>query len=147
VSDSFREGLASAISMPYIHVGFSQLKRSFNRMRAESMKGDLPHNHLLLFYAAECSLKAILVRSKGARTTAGLGELTHSFSTMLRELGIPPAAVSPPPRFKLRSDTSKTFDSGLAHQAWRYGADLDALDEEKLVKWLISVCTFSEGRI
>lgn len=133
--------------MPSIHVGFSQLKRSFNRMRAEAQKGNLPHNYLLLFYAAECSLKAVLIRSKGARTTAGLDELTHNFSSMLRDLKIPPTVVSPPPRFKLRGDASKSFESGVAHQAWRYGADVDSLDEAELVRWLLTVCSFAEGRI
>lgn len=133
--------------MPLIHVGFSQLKRSFNRLRAESQKGNLPHNHLLLYYAAECSLKAILVRSNGAMSTASLAELTHSFSTMLRDLRIPPSAISPPPRFRLRGDPSKSFESTVAHQAWRYGADLDSRDEADLVKWLNDVCSFLEARI
>jgi len=133
--------------MPSIHVGFSQLKRSFNRMRAESQKGNLPHNYLLLFYAAECGLKAVLVRSKGARSTAGLDELTHNFGSMLRDLKIPPTVVSAPPRFKLIGDASGSFDSHDAHQAWRYGADVDRLDEAELVRWLRAVCSFSEGRI
>jgi hypothetical protein len=115
-------------------------------MRVEAQKGNLPHNYLLLFYAAECSLKAVLVRSKGAQTTAGLDELTHNFSSMLRDLGIPPTVVSPPPRFKLRG-ASKSFESSVAHQAWRYGADVDGPDEAELVKWLHTVCSFAEGRI
>jgi hypothetical protein len=133
--------------MASLHVGFSQLKRSFNRMRTEALKGNLPHNNLLLFYAAECSLKAVLIRSKGVRTTAGLDELTHNFSSMLRDLKIPPTAVSSPPRFKLRGDSSKSFDASVAHQAWRYGADVDSLDEAELVRWLQTVCVFAEGRI
>ena len=133
--------------MPSIHVGFSQLKRSFNRMRAESQKGNLPHNYLLLFYAAECGLKAVLVRSKGVRTTAGLDELTHNFSGMLRDLKIPPTVISVPPRFKLRGYASFSFESHAAHEAWRYGADIDTVDEAELVKWLRTLCSFSEGRI
>jgi len=133
--------------MPSIHVGFSQLKRSFNRMRAESQKGNLPHNYLLLFYAAECGLKAVLVQSKRVRTTAGLGELTHNFASMLRDLKIPPIVISVPPRFRLRGDLSESFESHVAHQAWRYGADVDSVDEAELVKWLSTVCSFSGGRI
>jgi len=116
-------------------------------MRAESQKGNLPHNYLLLFYAAECSLKAALVRSKGARTTAGLGELTHNFASMLRDLKIPPTVISVPPRFKLRGAPLESFEPHIAHQAWRYGADIDSVDEAGLVKWLSTVCSFSEGRI
>lgn len=132
--------------MPSVHVGYSQLKRSFNRMRATARNGTLPHDFLLLFYAAECGLKAVMIRNINGRTTADLNELTHNFSSMLRDLRIPPTLIPPAPQFKLRGYTEERFESSAAHQAWRYGADINGPDETAIVEWLWKVCTFAEER-
>src|ERR1700691_2233756 len=83
---------------------------------------ETPHSCLLLFYAAECGLKCALLRDRRLRSTATL-EPTHNFSLLLKDLKVPRVAVSSPPHFRLRDETSGSFDSSYAHQAWRYGVD------------------------
>lgn len=88
-------------------------------------------------------MKCALLRDRRLRSTSDL-EPTHDFSKLLKELKVPRAAVSPPPGFRLRNEPSGSFDSSHAHQAWRYGVDMESQDEIGLVEWMQKVCKYLE---
>jgi hypothetical protein len=147
-STTSRSSLASGVLesnslIPMIHATVAQLRRSFNRLRTEAQRDNRPHSCLLLFYAAECGLKCALLRGKRLRSTVMI-EPTHDFSLLLKNLKIPRAQVSAPPNFRLRNDTSGHFDSSYAHQAWRYGVDMESQDEIELVEWMRNLCAYLE---
>ena len=129
--------------MPKIQATVSQLRRAFNRLRLEAQRDIKPHNCLLLFYAAECGLKCALLRDKRLSET-GESTATHDFSALMRDLKVSPAAVSAPPSFRLQGKPSSLYDSSYAHQAWRYGVDMESADETALLEWMGKLCKYLE---
>ncbi|CAL9296206.1 hypothetical protein SUDANB25_02599 [Streptomyces sp. SudanB25_2051] len=100
----------------------------------------------MLFYAAECGLKAeILVRER-ARDTSALPEdlRNHDLRSLAKALGLPPAVAQAVQRCR-RVMLGSLGEAGQRHewvgpaelhQAWRYGADLDPEDEKRAVEAL-----------
>ena len=108
-------------------------------MTTDTARGDQPHNHLLLFYATECGLKALLCRQRRVRGTEELTDLDHNLKGLIRELGIQANDLSAPPSFRLRGE-STPHECEMAHQAWRYGADVEPAEQSQLVDWLNRAC-------
>lgn len=138
----FSAVLASNFAMPTINVSVAQLRRSFNRLRDEARKDNREHNYLLLFYATECGLKSAVLREKRLRSTSDLDQPSHDLSALVKELKLPRKVVSSqfPVTFRLRNESSPRFDCRYAHEAWRYGADVEPKDELELVQWLREIC-------
>ncbi|MFF7815925.1 hypothetical protein ACFZCF_28960 [Streptomyces sp. NPDC007945] len=137
-----------------VEVRVGQLRKSRERLseRAEVsvQQGDAATGGLLLFYAAECGLKAeIIDRVYGARDTSKLPTdlRTHDLRRLAKELGLPGGlgdAVRRCRRVKQGTvqGTGRHVQQGTyvgpaeLHEAWRYGADLNADDEKTALEAL-----------
>lgn len=141
-----------------LRVGARALRKRRDQLRdfAESMSGrgapgDGATICLLLFYAAECGLKERLLVRRGQRDSSAV-EPTHDLRRLAKELRLPRAVNGRLDRLQnCRLDASSGACVALAdlHQAWRYGARLDARDEKEALETLlalISWCEQDEGR-
>lgn len=97
---------------------------------------------LLLFYAAECGLKAELLRRTGSRDSASL-ERSHDLRSLARALNVPHSVMIGLTDCRARRDVNQRVPIRELHEAWRYGARLDPSDEKKALvalRSLISWC-------
>lgn len=122
-----------------VDVGVRQLERSRDRLArgGEELVGqtDLATGGLLLFYSAECGLKAELMRRRGLRDTAQLPEdlRTHDLRALARELRLSretQEALRGCARPRINGRALQKVEPQALHEAWRYGADLEADDEK-----------------
>ncbi|WP_103504272.1 MULTISPECIES: hypothetical protein [unclassified Streptomyces] len=141
-----------------VHVGAKALRRRRDELRdsadsldASSERDDAATVGLLLFYAAECGLKERLVRRRGQHDSAAL-EPTHDLRKLAKELRLPRALgqrLESLQSCRLRTATLGTVALADLHQAWRYGAMLDAADEKATLdalRALVGWCEQDEGR-
>lgn len=133
-----------------VDVRVGQLRRSRDRLSARgeetAAQGDLATAGLMLFYAAECGLKAEILVSVRARDTTGLPEdlRTHNLRSLAKALGLPPTAAQAVERCRriMQGSLGETgqrngwVGPSELHEAWRYGADLDPDDEKRAVQAL-----------
>lgn len=106
---------------------------------------------LLLFYAAECLLKALYMKQNGLRTaehstTAATSarSFVHRLDSVIRALKIPPKDVPSNPGALTLRDGS-TLEVQQLHQAWRYGEKADRRDE--ICDWLRLVASYALARL
>ncbi|MEU2333443.1 hypothetical protein ABZ608_07525 [Streptomyces sp. NPDC013172] len=125
-----------------VDVGVRQLERSSERLEkgGEELVGRSDHatGGLLLFYSAECALKAELMRRMGLRDTAQLPEdlRTHDLRALARELHLSAetqGALRSCARPRINGQAQQKVEPQGLHEAWRYGADLEADDEKHAV--------------
>lgn len=128
---------------------FSQreLVRAWNRLMVAAKDESRSNAHrLLLFYAAECGLKAAYLRrnNKDMLDGAIADELRHDINRVIdrlhagAHLKLPAQMTLPPLRGKEGQTVARNCSSGDINQVWRYGGDLaqpsDVEIEEKLEK-------------
>ncbi|MBD2503208.1 hypothetical protein [Anabaena azotica] len=138
-----------------IHASTRDLKKAFYAHRGivTVEKNKSISCYLLTFYAVECGFKSIWLKRNQLTGTDKIQDKTlitkdgHNFRTWFKELGLPATIVgkypdfSKIPYFRLARDQS-SWDVGKAHQAWRYGVEMDIDDEKLLVEWLNSICNW-----
>ncbi|MGN9783985.1 hypothetical protein ACTMTF_21295 [Nonomuraea sp. ZG12] len=94
-----------------------------------------PSAALLLFYGAECGLKAEILHQRGLRTTADLPDhlRNHDLQRLARELNLPPGlcAQMRPCAARRKQESQVSFSE--LHEAWRYGRSLDEKHELQAV--------------
>ncbi|MFE4912417.1 hypothetical protein ACFRCX_12830 [Streptomyces sp. NPDC056652] len=128
-----------------VNVRVGELRKSRVRLQQRGeeaeTQGDSATAGLMLFYSAECALKAeLLARVLKARDTSKLpSELrSHNLRALAKALGLSTTAqeaVKSCARVS-RTPPGGTHGSGLVapkelHEAWRYGADLDPEDQKQ----------------
>lgn len=113
------------------------------RASARELPHDMDTAALLIFYAAECSLKAVYMRFYKLRDTGEsrgnsrpAKDYGHRIDELARELRIPAAAVPRPPRILLKR-TQQEICIQSVHEAWRYGEKVEDADE--LYRWLVKL--------
>ncbi|MGW3012283.1 hypothetical protein ACWC9R_26115 [Streptomyces sp. NPDC001219] len=124
----------------------TELRDSAESVGAGGALGDLATVGLLLFYAAECGLKERLLTRQGHRDTAALMP-THDLRKLAKELRLPPALgarLEGLQSCRLRVPARGSVALADLHQAWRYGATLDAADEKEAQEALRALITWSE---
>jgi hypothetical protein len=130
-----------------VNVGVRELQSSAKRHAdvALSIKTS-SSSSLLLVYAAECGLKAALMKRTSIRDTSLLREdlRTHSLRKLARELRLPPVIDLNSLRCAHKSDKSSYVDDHELHQAWRYGRDLKGDDEVKAHSVLLELLVWCE---
>ncbi|NET56582.1 MAG: hypothetical protein F6K47_10550 [Symploca sp. SIO2E6] len=135
-----------------INTGTSQLRQAFYAHLGVSQKTQGMASNLLLFYAVECGIKSVWLRSNRLHTTNDISDQTllskdgHNLDRWRKELRIAASQVSQAPHFRLSSGGS-TLDVEKAHQAWRYGIRMDSQDEKVLVEWLENLCDWIKENI
>jgi hypothetical protein len=122
--------------MARIAAGQSELRNAFWRhFRQEAAAG-----YLLLFYSVECGLKSVYLRQNHLRTTAQiqdpeLQEKGHDIARWVKELRLPASILQTGREFRLERDGTR-HRIETAHQAWRYGVEMQKADEESLLEYL-----------
>jgi hypothetical protein len=145
--------------MAKVHVSVGALRRRRDQLSsaadsvdANATQGDVATVCLLLFYAAECGLKAQLLLRQGHRNTTALEEdVQHDLRRLAKQLRLPRIVGARLDRLqscKLSSSAGDTIALAELHQAWRYGAKLDPADEKEAretLRALISWCRQDKG--
>jgi hypothetical protein len=120
-----------------IAAGRSELRNAHWRHSRED--GSPQSKNLLLFYAVESGLKCVYLRRHTLKTTDMISDKriagTHDLRVLAKELRLPASLVGDT-YFHLHRSEQMTFPIKSAHQAWRYGIEIEKGDEEKLVKHL-----------
>lgn len=121
------------------------------RRRAAELYGsahrEMAHNldsgALLLFYSAECALKAVHMRRNNLKTTEeargtamAARSYIHNLTRLIGDLNIPRSSVSAAPPSAL-ARTMATISTSDLHQAWRYGEKINKT--EAICEWLNSI--------
>jgi len=128
-------------------------RRAFELQASASREAtiDADASALLLFYAAECGLKASYMMSKQLVSTndqrggaQSARSFVHDLVRLINALNIPRAAISAPPtRIVRRTTTSISVD--MLHQAWRYGEKVD--DTQAICAWLTSILKWCKSNL
>ncbi|GAB2896449.1 hypothetical protein [Streptomyces mayteni] len=129
-----------------VDVGVSELRRSRDRLakrgEAAEQAGEVAVAGLLLFYAAECALKAEVLHWVLRRedTSALPSDLrTHNLRRLAKKLNLPPLPAGPDPLRCRRHKGGAWIESNDLHEAWRYGAELRADDQRAALEALKSL--------
>ncbi|WP_049718288.1 hypothetical protein [Streptomyces caatingaensis] len=133
-----------------LQVGVRALQRRRDQLRgsAEAINPaeDMATVCLLLFYAAECGLKERLLARRGLRDSSGI-EPTHDLRRLAKELRLPRFVGEHLDRLqscRLHPHVRGSVPMADLHQAWRYGAKLDAADEKHAHEALRTLITWCE---
>jgi hypothetical protein len=121
---------------------------------------ELPTNshRLLLFYAVECGLKAVLMRRKRQNRTDLCQEITecqHDINKLLdclsagKDLKLPSQLGMKPIKNKRGGDEERKFTPGDINQMWRYGGKCSFIDVEDkdIEEKLLQIVTWIEGKL
>lgn len=133
---------AQSADKKWVHVGPRDLLRSFDQHAAESDRVSGTTAHLLLFYAVECGLKGIALRLRKGRSTkdypAEVRAAGHDLREVAKHLRLPPQLRThlAYPECARRAASEPKVAPKQWHEAWRYGAILDAADETAAVHTL-----------
>ena len=133
-----------------LRAGIAELRRAFRLHYEQAASGTTESHNLLLFYAAECGMKAVWLRrnhrmSSDDFPTSFRGRDGHDLGMWMKELRIG-ARISPPPGLRLQRDNTSLHVSEV-HEAWRYGIRVRPRDETQLRCWLNSLCQWVEEAI
>ncbi|MFK7089057.1 hypothetical protein AAFM71_09600 [Chromobacterium violaceum] len=126
------------------------LRRRAAELRA-SAERELPHNEdsaaLLIFYAAECALKATYMLQNNLRSpeeVRGSAQSARSFGhnlvALVSALRIPRQVTGDIPQVML-SRTGTTGHVQHLHEAWRYGEKVE--NSQAIFQWLNSLIDWS----
>ncbi len=94
-------------------------------------------SNLLAFYAVECALKARALDARKCHSTEflpdGFGEDGHDLHEGIKTCRVPAHFGAPP---VVRREGGDQLPTSKLHQAWRYGAKLEASGESSFTEWL-----------
>lgn len=121
--------------------------------KTNSGKRKNPHR-LLLFYAVECGLKAVWLRSnnKNVLDTKNIDEYKHNLHKLIHELNLGKDYLLPSD-IKLKSCTLENKDFprngkiDVLHQAWRYGGCCVTPGDEQCEKQLQKIAEWIDKEI
>ncbi len=130
-----------------IHLGKSHLIDAFRNQRTASLMihGLAPQKLLLLVYAVECGLKAVLLDQRSLHSTQRLADedFTHDLDELQRKVGRAPTlgviTAQNPRNLKLTSQT--------LHSLLRYGGKLAMVDMTALTTKLDNIVEWIEEQI
>ncbi|MEW2255536.1 hypothetical protein [Streptomyces sp. NPDC047869] len=126
-----------------VDVGAGELSTSRERLlkqaQAAESVGDTAVCGLLYFYAAECALKAEVMRRRSLyMSTAQLpADLrSHDLRRLAKELNLRDPVTRPDPLRCRRHKNGGWIESHQLHEAWRYGARLNDDDQKAALEAL-----------
>jgi hypothetical protein len=125
-----------------------ELQRAWRTNQKAATVEQLTNAHrLLLFYAVECGLKAVLLKRQRVDRTdlcLDLADVQHNVNRLLdrlragKELQLPDQLWMKP----LKNDEERKFSCGEINQMWRYGGDCTAISDRELEKKLQDILTW-----
>jgi hypothetical protein len=126
-----------------VDVGVRDLRRSRDRLaiqaEAAEKSGSTAVSGLLFFYAAECGLKAEVLRRVLCRddTAALPSDLrSHDLRRLAKALRLQDPGTGPDPLRCHRHKGGAWIEGHQLHEAWRYGAEIHAGDQKAAVEAL-----------
>ncbi len=128
-----------------LHADYRQLKAVFHTHLKWAGSRKEPSSYLLLFYAVECGLKYVYLRRNRMASTQQLAESGllsgngHDLMKWCKDLKMPASLAGVTVHFRLLSNTSKQYNIGKAHEAWRYGVPIEKSTQDTIVEWLTAV--------
>lgn len=135
-----------------VNPGLTAVRRRAKELKSAALAcADADSAALLLFYSAECFLKAMYMDLNSLRDTEHSTVLDsarsygHRLDDLIVALRIPPKSVPPRPTIMRLSRTQQVVQVRQLHEAWRYGERLDALAD--LTAWLGTIVAYVESRI
>lgn len=133
-----------------INPNFRTLKRRSGEL-AKSTGLDPDAQALLLFYAAECGLKALYMATYSLRTASDSTvtmdsaiSLGHQLDRIVSLLKISPRSLPPRPAV-LRLKNGAAINVQHLHEAWRYGEKVE--NHAEAVAWLVEVVKYVHARL
>ena len=135
--------------MAKLDVHYRKLKASHARLRNEAKSCKGTPSYLLLFYATECGLKHKLLKFNHFEDTSQLDpkDLNHNLHGLVKKLKIPSGSILPLPSLRPKRPNGSQIDHADAHQAWRYGIDLNEDDQKQFIQWLEAICGWLEKQV
>lgn len=121
-------------------------RRAFELAKAADEVSDGSSRALLLFYSAECGLKAIYMRRNSLKSTESsnaarsASSFSHRLDDLIVILRLPAATVAPRPADLTVKGAPQPAAVGELNQIWRYGGALAAHDA--VVNWLERIVTY-----
>lgn len=132
-----------------VDVSVADLVRNYAHLRDATATSVGQSANLLLFYAVECGLKAAYLGKRGinAKGTQALPERlrSHDIRKLAKELKIGACVSAQLSPCRRRHDPATTVQHQELHQAWRYGASLDQVDEGRAVSALGNLSDWCKG--
>lgn len=133
-----------------VHAGISELRTALHR-HSTTNPLQRQSGSLLLFYAAECGLKAAWIRRNNLRNTSQFDASAqpnprHDLILLVKNLKLPAAMANAKAGFRLKRDGT-AVDTAALHEAWRYGVEVLPLDETIVVTWLQALCQWAKGEL
>ena len=137
--------------MSRVEVSQRELAKAFWRHCAVAQTCEGPSSLLLKFYAVECGLKSrymMLEKMYSTQKMVGteFGTDGHNLSAGARACRIPAHACPSPDKTgqlqmapSLRRSNGSEVAAHQAHQAWRYGADIEDAYNKKYDAWLTGI--------
>jgi hypothetical protein len=132
-----------------LRAGISELRQAFRLHWSCARNGAQAPARLLLFYAAECGLKLVLLHRRRGLHTDHLPEHlrgSHDLRAMLKELRVGAREIPPLHDPRLHSGGT-AIPVHAAHEAWRYGVRLHTQDEGHLVSALQQICSWVQKEL
>ena len=142
-----------------------ELRRAWQANFNASIHSNRSNAHrLLLFYAVECGLKAVLMKRQGVNCTTHCQEIIeaqHNINKLLDALSAGqvlklPNRLNMTPIKDGGQRQERILDSGKINQMWRYGGQLNInyksndsniLTDEKLERQLIQISEWIRGEL
>jgi hypothetical protein len=135
-----------------------EIEKAWRENKSASDKTARSNAHrLLLFYAVECGLKAILMRRQGKNRSdlcTDISECQHDVNKLLdclsahKDLRLPAQLSMKPIKGKNGNDERK-FTPGDVNQMWRYGGCCEAIGitDQDLEKKLLEIVNWIDGEL
>lgn len=127
--------------MPAIKACQKELQKAFTRHSrlynslASEFSTESPAK-MVLFYAAECGLKACYLHRNRLPPTASLPAslYAHDLISLLKDLRVPASMIAGRMTdFRNRADPTKKYPHYEVHLAWRYAVDIQSDDDAAFV--------------
>jgi hypothetical protein len=134
-----------------------EMYRAWRANRLASIHDSPSNSHrLLLFYAVECGLKAVLMKRESVNCTSQLraevNEAQHNINKLLDALSAG-QALKLPNQLNMKkindggSYRERTLNPGQINQMWRYGGrEIDERDDE-IEAQLVKIAQWIEGEL
>lgn len=138
--------------MAVVHVSLQELKRAYrNHIQAyEACPRPTNAHRLLLFYAIECGLKAVLLKRKNCKSTDELSDdvkLDHDLNKLLSELKTG-RTLNIPNNIKIQAKPPRQpIMISELHQVWRYGGKATDPPDDQLEQKLLKVINWIDQNI
>ena len=134
-----------------------EMQKAWRDNKSAADKNPRTNAHrLLLFYAVECGLKAILMKRQSKNCTDECEEIwqaKHNINKLLdclatgAYLRLPSQLIMKPIRRNKSQNEQRKLTPGEINQMWRYGGCSTEINDEEVEKKLAQIADWIEGEL